>query len=633
MKKCFRLLALTLTFIMLFATCAYSAPTINPTLQENDFQLDYEPGQIIVKFKDNCNKQKKEVEMRKSGLSRLKILGDTGAELLAVSKGNMKKALNQLRSSTNVEYATPNYHFRPAGNLNDPLFSRQWALRNTGQEIVDPITSSLIPGTVDIDINAPEAWQSSDSSDEVLVGVLDTGVDISHPDLHDKIWINPGEIPGDGIDNDHNGYVDDIYGWNFADENNQVFDYTNPFADGHGTAVAGVIAANTNNNFGIAGIAPNAKIVCLKFINADGIGLLSDAITALDYAKQQGIKIINASWGQYFPTRAQDSQFYDTELKPLGKAILNSETLFTAAAGNEGYDLDALEQNAEYQYFPAAFEYPNVISVTGVDNRGFLCTSAQHGWGSNTGADTVDIAAPGNNVLSTITVGDFFGAAVEGIRGSSRSALWGFGLQDITGFDEQISLLSRELHFLYPQWEPLTGENSPRVLLVDDDESEATYPDCNEYWTDALNELDINYQNLTTSTNGNRSAVNKMKKYDIVIWQTGRSGGEPSLTAKDTETLSAYIEQGGNLLLSGENAISGNEDWAAEMLQAQLVMEGLPCYDLTGLSGSTYQGFQCILDGCEIGSPPVLHDLYYPINPETSFSGLTFKFTYITGVV
>ncbi|HHV34172.1 MAG TPA: S8 family serine peptidase, partial [Syntrophomonadaceae bacterium] len=100
---------------------------------------------------------------------------------------------------------------------------------------------------------------------------------------------------------------------------------------------------------------------------------------------------------------------------------------------------------------------------------------------------------------------------------------------------------------------------------------------------------------------------------------------------KDISNLTAYIEQGGNLLLSGENAISGNEGWAAEVLQALKVMEGLPCYDLTGLPGTTYEGFQCILDGSDLGAPPVLHDLYYPVNPDTSRSGLAFKFAYISG--
>jgi hypothetical protein len=219
MKRPFRLMALVLAFTLLFATCAYSAPTFSFPWQGKDFNTDYEPDQVIVKFKDGCTNQEKEAKMENLGLSKLKNIGDTGAELLEITEGKMNKVLSQLRACGDVEYAVPNYRFRPAGTANDPLFSRQWALTNTGQGIVDFLTGSLVPGTADIDINAPEALNSVTSSEEVLVGVLDTGIDINHPDLLAKIWVNPGEIPGDGIDNDGNGYVDDIYGWNFADDN------------------------------------------------------------------------------------------------------------------------------------------------------------------------------------------------------------------------------------------------------------------------------------------------------------------------------------------------------------------------------------------------------------------------------
>jgi subtilisin family serine protease len=657
MRKLCRQMSLVLVFTLLFATCAFASPTINLPWQGNDFITAYEPDQIIVKFKNGCTAQEKEAKKQNLGLSKMKDIGDTDAELLQITKGEMNNILNQLERSGDVEYAVPNYRFLPAGSNtkpgkkgkqktpqplgdpNDTLFSRQWALTNTGQEIVNYPFGSLVQGTVDIDINAPDAWDSIESSEEVLVGVLDTGVDIYHPDLCDNIWINPGEIAGDGIDNDNNGYVDDVYGWNFAADNNEVFNESNPSLDGHGTGVAGVIAASANNNFGIAGIAPNAKIVCLKFIGDDGVGLLSDAIEALDYARQQGIKVINASWGGYFPTRASDPQYYKTELKPLEKAILQSKALFIAAAGNEGQNLDTLSKTVGLQYFPAAFDCPNVISVTAVDNNGLLCSLEKHGWASNIGAKNIDLAAPGSNILSTITIGDYFGAAVEATQGSSRTATWGFGLQDIAGLDKRASLVSLELQFLYPKWNPDTGKNAPSILLVDDDSSEASYPECNKYWTEVFNELNIKYDEYIVPTeNGptdNGPAVDKMKNYDLVVWQTGRSGGNyPPLTTTNTNNLKLYIEQGGNLLLSGENAISGNEDWAAEVLQTQFIDTGgmpWPFYDLTGLPGSTYEGFHCILDGSDLGTPPVFHDLYCPANPETSRSGLAFKFTYISG--
>ena len=642
MKKLYRFLALALTFTFLFVTSAYSAPTYN--LQQSIFtpnkttdfkdNLSYEPDQVIIKFKDNSPASQKAVVMKKLSLKKLEKLGNTNAEVVETPKGKMKNVIGKLKSSKDVEYAVPNYRFQPAGISSDTLFPRQWGLENTGQQIVDNFTGSFVSGTDNIDINAPSAWESLSSPRETLVGVLDTGIDISHPDLQDKIWVNPGEIPGDGIDNDNNGYVDDIYGWNFAADNNEVFDYSNPFADGHGTTVAGVIAANTDNNFGIAGVAPNARIVCLKFIGADGEGSLSDAIRALDYARQQGIKVINASWGSYFPERSSDPEYYAAELKPLAKAILDSKALFIAAAGNEGENLDTLPE-VGYQYFPAAFKCPNLISVAAVDNCGYLC-NYENIWASNFGEKTVDLAAPGHNVLSTVTVGDYFGAAVEGIRGSSRTACWGFGLQDIAGSGNRTDLVKRELQFLCPRWNAETGKKAPRILLVDDDNSEASYPECSSYWKEALDELDMNYHEyLVPSNTGNTSdgpTAKEMKKYDLVIWQTGRNyEPSPQLTINNVQNLTTYIEKRGSILLSGENAISGNEVWAAEMLQAQLITEGLPCYDLTGLSGTTYEGFHCIMDGSDLGAPPIFHDLYCPTNPGTAMSGLTYKFAYISG--
>jgi subtilisin family serine protease len=657
MRKSFRLTALILAFTFLFANCAYSAPSFNLPWQEKnitrltaDFTPDYEPDQIIVKFKENCNKQKKEAKIKDLGLSTLEIIGDGDAELLNTGKGKTDQALEQLRSSNDVEYAVPNYRFRPACNVkasnthhskqfvkkrtSDTLYSMQWALQNSGQKIADPYTASLVPGKAGVDINPPRSRISSGYSSAVLVGVLDTGVDISHPDLQDQIWVNPGEIPGDSLDNDGNGYVDDINGWNFAEDSNVVFDSGNPFADGHGTAIAGVIAASANNGFGVSGVAPHAEIVCLKFINAEGIGLLSDALKALEYAKQQGIQVINASWGDYFPTRVNDPEFYQAELKPLAKAIQQSGALFVAAAGNEGQNLDTLPETTGYQYFPAAFECPNVLSVAAVDNKGALCTVERNGWASNTGAKTVDIAAPGSNVISTISLGDLFGAAIESRRNNSRTATWGFGLQDITGQEQRTSLVSRELNFLWPQWNPARGKNAPRILLVDDDNSNSSSSDCGNYWRTTFKKLGVRYQEYVVPSQknaGDGPSLKNMKNYDLVVWQTGRSKEIPALTANDVANLTSYIEQGGNILLSGENAVAGNEGWAAQILQAQLVMEGLPCYDLTGLPSTNYAGFQCILDGSEMGTPPVSHDLYCPANPETSWSGLTFKFASISG--
>jgi len=229
---------------------------------------------------------------------------------------------------------------------------------------------------------------------EVIVAMIDTGVDYNHPDLKDKIWINEGEIPGDGIDNDGNGYVDDVYGWNFYNSDNVVcqylYDYnlkTNiayPYDnDDHGTHVAGIIAANQNLEKGYEGIASNIdiKLMILKINGGEkGIGNLSSAINAIKYATMMGADICNMSWGT------------DVYNKELEKVIRESDMLFIAAAGNTGTN------NNDKPVYPASFELDNLISVTFVDDNGKLTP-----W-SNYGMNKVDIAVPGIDVVST-TVG------------------------------------------------------------------------------------------------------------------------------------------------------------------------------------------------------------------------------------
>lgn len=235
-----------------------------------------------------------------------------------------------------------------------------------------------------IDINIQPAWPIYDQKEnkrEVIVAVIDTGIDISHLDLKDSIWTNPGEVPGDGIDNDGNGYIDDVYGWNFYHDSNQVFVGAE---DNHGTHAAGTIAA-TRTTGGIAGIADNryVKVMPVKALgSASGLGTPEDVIAAIRYAEANGASICNLSFGtyKYFPE--------------LDQVIRDSKMLFIVAAGNGdtqgvGYDTD------QKPVYPASFPYDNVISVANLLFDGSLEVS------SNYGIASVDIAAPGSYILST----------------------------------------------------------------------------------------------------------------------------------------------------------------------------------------------------------------------------------------
>ena len=229
--------------------------------------------------------------------------------------------------------------------------------------------------------DAPKAWEVSKGDAEVVVAIIDTGIDLQHPALQDNVWVNPGEIAGNGIDDDHNGFVDDVHGWNFADNNNDISD-----VHGHGTHVAGIIAARFDGKIG--GIAPRVKIIPIKYYSesASGEANLAATVKAIRYAVKMGAKIINYSAGG-----AQYS-------KPEFEAIKEAEQkgiLFVAAAGNEGANAE------EEKFYPAAYPLNNIIAVASLDMKGELLRS------SNYGKNTVAVAAPGGKIQSTLPKGRF----------------------------------------------------------------------------------------------------------------------------------------------------------------------------------------------------------------------------------
>ncbi len=254
---------------------------------------------------------------------------------------------------------------------NDPSFSRLWGLHNTGQT----------GGVIDADIDAAEAWNVTTGSRAVVVAVIDTGIDYRHSDLSANMWRNPGEIAGDGIDNDGNGFVDDVYGWDFANNDADPFD-----DEGHGTHVAGTIGAVGNNGTGVAGVNWQVSLMALKFLGADGSGTTSAAVAALNYAtmmrQTHGVNVVatNNSWGGGGASTA------------LTNAIVaggNAGILAVAAAGNESANNDTTPS------FPANVNSTAVISVAASDASNRLASF------SNYGATTVDVAAPGVGIYST----------------------------------------------------------------------------------------------------------------------------------------------------------------------------------------------------------------------------------------
>ena len=320
---------------------------------------DYVPGEVLVKFRDDAS-----------------VLGVS--QVLAARRGDAPDAGNvsrveirpgetveqvvlELQALPEVEFAEPNYIRRIQRTPNDPEFGRQWALRNTGQLVNIGPPVGLQAGNADI--GAIEAWDTTTGSRDVVVAVVDTGIDLNHPDLVDNLWSGPGGVRGhDFVDND--GTPNDDHG--------------------HGTSVAGVIGARGGNGLGIAGTAWEVSLMPVRAFGSDGQGDVRRIVAAIDFARERGAHVINASFGA--------NRFSMNEYRALQRAE-QAGILIVAAACNEGADNDAVGGQEEPCY-PASYDLPNIIAVAATDNADALLGA------SNYGATSVDLGAPGVSILS-----------------------------------------------------------------------------------------------------------------------------------------------------------------------------------------------------------------------------------------
>ncbi len=368
--------------------------------------LSYDPHTVLVEFKPDGQTLSGRVlnlENRVTQISRKLNVAFCGRVKIAKTYRSLSKAstfvliksnvltakeiMARLKRDPDVKAVSFNYRRRLLQIYpNDPLFNELWGLNNTGQG----------GGTPDADIDAPEAWDVSTGSTGV-VAVVDTGVDYTHEDLAANMWRNSAECNGTpGIDDDGNGFVDDCYGYDFAGDNNGDND-PDPRPDlyygiwGHGTLVAGIIAAVGNNNTGVTGVNWHGKIMALKMFRPDMSGFDADAVEAIDYAvlmKNRGVNIvaINASWGEYE---------YSQVLKDAIEAAGDAGILFVAAAGNEGNDNDLTP------LYPCGYGLSNIICVGATDKN-----DQRPNW-SNFGFGTVDVGAPGAEILTTLPGGGY----------------------------------------------------------------------------------------------------------------------------------------------------------------------------------------------------------------------------------
>lgn len=336
-----------------------------PALQAQAKVAEYKKGEVIVKFKAQVSDEVVSHALTSVGLQVQKKYNAIGVYQCTIPSGkSVLKTVEECNADGNVEYAEPNYIYHTFVTPNDPRFSQLY-----GMNIID----------------GPEAWDLQTGSKSVIVGIIDTGTDMGHEDLKDNIWKNPGES-GDGkennnVDDDNNGFVDDYRGWDFINGDNNPLDDNN-----HGTHVAGTVGAVGNNSKGVVGVNWNVSLMPLKFLSGEGSGTTDDAVEAIIYATNMGAKVLSNSWGGGGRSQA---------LEDAIKFARDHGVIFVAAAGNESTD------NDRFPTYPANYEVDNILSVAASTRSDNLASF------SNRGKKTVHLAAPGNDIMSTLARGRY----------------------------------------------------------------------------------------------------------------------------------------------------------------------------------------------------------------------------------
>ena len=336
-------------------------------------QVSSVPGEYVVQLKKNkmTRMSTKQIELTLNSKIKSTIFGQSIVVIQKPVFENPEAVIESLKKNELVEIVEPNYIYTINKISNDPLFEKLWGLSNVGQK--DPAGQTGVAG---VDINVEKAWDIQTGSADTVVAVIDTGIDFNHPDLKSNMWRNETEANGTaGVDDDNNGVVDDIYGYNAVDNSG------NPMDDqGHGSHCAGTIGAKGNDGVGVAGVNWDVQLMAVKFLDKNGSGTLENAIKAIDYATRMGAKIMSNSWG--------GGGFSQTLYDSI-KRTQEAGAVFIAAAGNDGSNNDSRPA------YPASYDISNIISVAAINNKG---AKAEF---SNYGKRSVHIGAPGVNILST----------------------------------------------------------------------------------------------------------------------------------------------------------------------------------------------------------------------------------------
>jgi len=359
-----------LLLLSLLFACTRPNPAHSPSEEPSE---EFIKDELLLRFGAAISWEEAATRVEPWGGIILEALGVDSSDPLAITHldGTFRvglpedltvdEALSILALEDDLDFAEPHYIVRAIRSPDDSYFDRLWGMEK---------------------ISAPAAWDRSIGDPGVVVGVIDTGIDYRHPDLKENMWSNPGEIPGNGLDDDGNGFIDDVYGWDFCNGDADPMD-----DNGHGTHCAGSIAGRGNNQIGVVGVSWRSRVMALKFLCANGTGYTINAALALRYAVDNGVTFTSNSWGG------------GSSSKVVYNAIQYAQEkgqLFVAAAGNEG------SNNDSRAFYPASYDHPNIIAVAASD------PNDQRAYFSNYGLSRVDLAAPGISIFSSLP-GDRYG--------------------------------------------------------------------------------------------------------------------------------------------------------------------------------------------------------------------------------
>lgn len=496
------------------------------------------PRRAVVQWRSGIPRHQIEAAGRRLGFRVVSTSQELGWTLVEptgrrVTPDALLEKLREARLTSRAEVESF-FHTQAVLRPNDPRFDTLWGLDNTGQT----------GGTPDADVDAPEAWANlGTGSDDVVVAVIDTGADLTHPDLIGNRWVNTDEIPNNGRDDDRNGYIDDRFGYDFYNRDATVFDAAD--GDEHGTHVAGTIGAVGNEGAGVAGVTWDVTLMPVKFIGPHAGGNF-EAAEAIVYAVDNGADIINASWGGAYSDVVQEAVEYAAQ----------HGVLFVAAAGNLSVDNDIFGE----RFFPASSESTNVVTVAATDHNDQLASF------SNFGRNTVEVAAPGVDINSTLP---WATSALFINSPPYRLVYLAMAAESVEPTSAREGIITRSV-------KQAGAATATPILVVDDSMSvlmNETPGTRLQAYLDALE--GAGFTNVTSwNTESQGVPTGSALRNRVVVWFTGatyhRWGEDPTLNADERNAIGHFLDNGGRMVMaSGEVATDMTGD---------AILWDTPCY-------------------------------------------------------